>query len=78
MRDDSLPDADRTLEAPDATYDERDLAGEIHLLDHEPDANLLSTAGAARDALYGLARAASRAASSSSSCMRRNWFSPTS
>ncbi len=52
MRDDSLPDADRTLEAPDATYDERDLAGEIHLLDHEPDANLLSTAGAARDALY--------------------------
>ena len=52
MTDDSLPDADKTLEAKDATHDERDLAGEVHLLDNDLDADLLSTAGAARDALY--------------------------
>ena len=46
---DPLPDADETLEAPDASFDERQLAGEIDILDNVVDAGL-QTPGAASDA----------------------------
>jgi hypothetical protein len=46
---DPLPDADETLEAEDATFDERELAGEVDVLDNAMDAGL-QTPGAAREA----------------------------
>jgi hypothetical protein len=50
LRDtDALPDADVTLEDADATFDERELAAEVTLLDTVPDVGLY-TPGAASDA----------------------------
>ena len=46
---DALPDADETLEAPDASFDERELAGDVTILDNVVDSGLY-TAGTASDA----------------------------
>ena len=53
MTDDALPDADLTLEAEDATYDEREIAAEVEILDSAPEATLYNP-GAVREALHNL------------------------
>ena len=53
MTDDALPDAEKTIEDEDATFDEREIAAEVHLLDADPDVGLYDP-GAVADALRDL------------------------